>query len=247
MGCKRFQKQLHLNRHGELSEREKRLLDRHLASCADCSAEAERIQRADLSIAAVRGKQPVPSNSLADRIVASIPSPDQDMPLFKTVRRRVDEVIESRWTRFGLAAAASFAMLAFFLQEAHVLYRVSRLEKRMTAVSESRTGSIPFIQWGVPSAVERMSMAAQAENAIAELPEEWVAVRKTDLEALVKSYRDSRRFNEVLLNVLQEYRPELNRLNDAALSDIDGWIRLLQQRPHLIKPISRFSRNGGQT
>jgi len=247
MGCKRFQKQLHLNRHGELSEREKRLLDGHLENCADCSAAAEQIERADQSINMVRSIQPVPPDSLTGRIFASIPSPDQDMPLFKTVRRRFDEVIESRWTRFGLAAAASFAMLAFFFQEAHVLYRVSRLEKRMTTISESHTGTIPFIQWGVPSAVERMSMAAQAENAIAELPEEWVAVRKIDLEALVKSYRDSRRFNEVLLNVLQEYRPELNRLNDAALSDIDGWIRLLQQRPHPIKPHSRFSRNGGQT
>jgi hypothetical protein len=137
MNCERYQEWLHLQRPGELSREEQGALERHLATCARCSAMRERIAAADRMLARLRDPLPQPPETdvAAREILRAIAvvGPRRHRSL---VTEAVDFlVLFFDRPRLRLASAALVGLLGGMLlyQQISLVWDVAILEERMAA------------------------------------------------------------------------------------------------------------------
>jgi hypothetical protein len=262
MGCKRYQKWIHLHRSGELSVRRMQKVNRHLEQCRTCTEVRDRIVRTDLLLARMRQSNPrlVDPGRTTSAIMDSIGCTGNSLPrdtninhrylgpittsIFRSIKERLSN---DHKMSFGLAAVAVLIVGVFFIQESLILSHVSRLEERMVVISKNTNGFASSIRFDIPFTIDCINAVKQAGLLELALPEEWVTVKKTELEALIQSYRDFRLFNAVLLKIIQKNHPEVRTLDDAMSSDSEKAIRILIKNPNMIKWFYKLSKSGGQT
>ena len=263
MNCKRHQKLLHLYREGELSDRQVRSLNRHLERCQECTAIHKRIVRLEATVQRVRGNVPQLANPemTSDRIMDAINALPRDSSRASVAR---NERSNPKWTpdhfgrfalggpfharriRFGLAIAATMIVLVFFVQESMILSRISRLEDRMSTVAMNPAVATPM-RSGIPLTMDGIRNIPEAAVGAAAIGEEWITVRRADIETLLRSVQDSRRFNAQILKIIQKQYPGIHRLDEELSLDSEKVIRILRENPMLIRQLLQSSETGGRT
>jgi hypothetical protein len=152
----------------------------------------------------------------------------------------------ARGIRFGLAVASAMIVLVFFIQESLVLSKISRLEERMATVTMAPAVTMPTSSV-ISLTPDEIKNVPGSAFGIAAMEEEWVAVRRADLETLLRSVQDSRRFNTLLLKIIQKKYPAIRRLDEEMALDSGKVIRILRENPALIQQFLQSTVTGGQT
>jgi hypothetical protein len=233
MKCARCREWMHLNRPGELDAASALELKRHLAACPECREAAARAARSarTLERAAVllRENPPVPSAGMTDRILAAGRKKERTMPFAGSPAARF---FGARPARLSFALAASAAVLFFAGQEALVMSRVGRLENRMAVLSAAR-----------PAGGERLTELRSGFSAGAPDAEEWVAVRRSDLEALSGRYPDDPAVRSLIGRVERLARSGTASGNGAVrLEDV---VHRMEKDPLVARWIKKMEKRGG--
>ena len=139
MRCRVYRKHLHLNRPGELSDRKKERLERHVRSCAACAALAASIEAADQRISAARGFRGQAPATMTGRVMAAVAAEGRSREASAGFPGFVPQWFSRPAFRVGLAVSAALLVLVLFGQEASVLWRVSRLERRIATLQAGRS------------------------------------------------------------------------------------------------------------
>ena len=234
MGCSTYRKKLYLNRPGELTERQRLKLERHLALCPDCRAIRWRIDETGRIAEILRETAPAPGKPLTDRIIAAV-SAERRRPKSSPFRENVGAFFSVR-VRVVLAAAACI-VLVFFLQEALVLRRVSALERRMDA--EQPAAWDPYLAVGLSG----LPIAGKDASELVRLSGGWVAVRRSDLEELAESHRELKRIRVLIAKAAE---PGRSGLKGESYQEIGDLVRRIAEDPRVLKWIKSAERQGGK-
>jgi len=134
MSCKRFQRLLHLNQPGEISQQEAEELRQHLRRCEMCSLEYRRIQRADGFIDELRSFAPTPrdSNQLTAGILRRIRTESAPQYTIGLVDRILGAFLQPS-VRFAALAVILILVSTFMIQLLGVLGSVSALEVKLAS------------------------------------------------------------------------------------------------------------------
>lgn len=180
MKCRHTREWMLLNRPGELDETSVRELEQHLAGCPECRAALLKTSRetrlAALAAERMRQTQPIPSAGMTDRIMAAVRKETRTRPVRPS---RILAFLPARTGRMVLSGAAACALLFFAGQEALVLRRVAMLEDRMAKQSS-------MLQTGTESRLDKALGIVSGSTAA----DDWVTVRKSDLQALADRHPD---------------------------------------------------------
>jgi anti-sigma factor RsiW len=106
MSCEDWEEHIYLYR--ELTAGEQAAVNRHVATCARCSALLEAVQQQGALVRQAAAKKPEVQDParLADSIMAAIGR-----------ARRKHVVMDSAWLRYSMAAASALLLVAFFLEQ----------------------------------------------------------------------------------------------------------------------------------
>jgi hypothetical protein len=194
----------------------------------------------------------LPKDSRRAEPSASLPSVarnDRSNPKWKPDRFAFFAFSNSSHTRrirFGLAITAAMIVLVFFVQESMILSKISRLEKHMAAVPMHSAVTVP-IRSGITLMPDEIKNVPGSAFSIAAIGEEWIAVRRTDIESLLRSVQNSRRFNALLLEIIQKHYPGIRSLDAEMSIDSEKVIRILRENPMIIRELLQSSETGGRT
>jgi hypothetical protein len=121
---------MYLYREEELSDATRREVELHAKSCERCDREMKHLGRGSSMVAALREEEPVlPGGSaLADQILRAIRSGAMGGGQMSAGQRRMSQ----RRLRFACTLAAAAIAGFFFLQTAIDVYRIARLEQRLS-------------------------------------------------------------------------------------------------------------------
>jgi hypothetical protein len=232
MKCRHYREWMLLNRPGELDGKSSRELEKHLAACPECRALRPGISRgsrlAGRAAELIRDSQPIPSAGMTDRILAAVAREKRPEPSRKpwTI-----PFLPARTGRLVLAGAAACAVLAFGMQEALVLSRVARLEDRLAALP---SGKQPGVESGLESAVGIATGRPAAD--------EWVTIRKSDLQALADRYPEDPEVRALIGMLEKDIRPQGG---DEGTVRIGELIRELEKDPHSAEWMRQTQKRGG--
>jgi|GEM_PF-4211680 len=207
MRCKEARDLLELSRPGELSDREKQNLTRHLDACPDCRDESNRSVRFTSAMELVRR-----------RPVMSEPDGAQVAAILAVIRH--ESYSQRGWSRrpeipllISAAALGILVMFSFFLlQIGQLTSRVAILEGSMAARTPPLVGS--DLEISKLEAVERILASvdpgdsSQAKRLLTRL--EWMLIRNLLRRLDPQELKEVRRF-------LAEMEP------------VDGWDRIREQ------------------
>jgi hypothetical protein len=226
MNCGRCREWALLVRPGELDRRSERELEKHLAGCRDCREARRRAGLTERAAALLRESPPIPSAGMTDRILAAVRKEGRPKPA------RPARFFPSRPVRFGLAGAAAAAVLFFAGQEFMVMSRVSRLENKMAALSTAR-----------PAGGERWLELQSGLTAGGSAADEWVAVRRSDLEALAGRYPDDPAVRSLIGRVERITRPG-TAAGEGAVR-LENIVRRLEKDPLVVEWMKKMEKQGG--
>jgi hypothetical protein len=254
MGCKKFQKWIYLYRPEELSPRQAGVLEKHLRECPVCAGVREQAARLErlTSEARTRCGEPVPANpeKTAKRVLAAVESARSsgDSRTVKAgpgARKRlgiiIGEFLRPAVIRPVFAAIAIFIIGVFFIQETMILRRVSRLEQRIATAAGTET---PFLENMLEKRFIRPAGILERSTGLSE--DEWVTIRRSELESLVEECKRSRELNAELTKILGgnavfERKDVLtSRINVAEAE------RYLARHPELSDRIFSWLNHGGK-
>ena len=140
MSCERYQRLLHLNRSGEISQQEADELRQHVRLCERCALELQRIERADAFIDRLGAFSPAPLNP--EKLTAD------------TLRRVRAEAAAPRWpntfdrildfflipsVRYSTVTVVLLITMTCMAQLLMMMNDVSRLEQRMASTGRDAT------------------------------------------------------------------------------------------------------------
>jgi hypothetical protein len=168
MSCERYQRLLHLNRSGEVSEKDADDLRQHLTHCELCSLEWRRIQRAEEFLDPLRSFSPAPSN--AGQLMADIMRRVREEASGEPTRNIVDRILDFFLipsVRYSVVVVISFVGTAFVLQSLILLDDISNLENRMVSLSGQRTGAVYSAR---SETLREVAQSAKAQPLTATLP-----------------------------------------------------------------------------
>jgi hypothetical protein len=229
MKCGNYQKWLYLFREGELSDRRKKKLERHLRRCKVCAGEKQRIETADSLIRIARDTVPRISNprELTDGIMNAIEQStaaaiEESGRFARTTHSWLDRLRMPK-VRVALATAAVVMMGMFVFQGALILHRISRLEEKITM----QTGKQPRSSSKTP-ALKHLARAGilralrNADRMYENLPDDKVVIDKSTLQLLLKLLKDQLRGDDELLQYLRENIPLSDGIKKEELKRILG-------------------------
>ncbi len=241
MSCKNYQKLLHLNRPGEISPRQRRKLEQHLARCGTCSQEKIRIEKADHNITAAREAKPELTDPglLTAGILRTIRG------LQFTPRKNRLDFLSLPKIRLALIGISAILIGVFFLQEFVVLYRVSQLEQKMARQSGKQAGfhevlTAKFSRGSVIRAFEKSELLKNVRLDDAEAGDVPIVLNSSTLNALLKSYREMQRENRLLLLCLREKFPELEDIFFEDALDLKELEKIIKGKKKNFKYIHRL-------
>ncbi len=142
MSCKRYNKLLHLNHHGEINSRQEKKLQRHLKLCPKCNNEKLQIEKADQFIKLARKAKSLSPimPDLAGQIIGSIQI-EQKKKKYKQPQHFFKHgfgwlVVPT--VRYFLVGSALFIFGILLYHTHFMLASISRLENRMVDYSQRK-------------------------------------------------------------------------------------------------------------
>ena len=134
MSCERYQRMLHLNRPGEISDSEAEELRQHLRLCERCTLELQRIERADGFIDRFGAYAPVPGDpeKLTSSILRRVRAGSPAAPVLTPYDRFLDFFLIPS-VRYSTVTIILVVTVAFMTQVLTMLDEISGLEERMTS------------------------------------------------------------------------------------------------------------------
>jgi hypothetical protein len=98
----------------------------------------------------------------------------------------------------------------------------------------------------MPSVVKRLDAITRIDMSGSTLRDDWVMVRKSDLETLIKAVQDSEAVAVMLSRLIREYDQDGRTLGRGFAAESNEVRRMLAANPRLIKRIQRIVQTGGQ-
>ena len=137
MTCRKARILIHLNRPGELSEKNFLALQNHLSTCVSCNEEMEYVRQTPLESPHLKLDTPdsIQVHRNVDRVLAAI----RTLPASKTDAvthpYRLGSMMLSRRVRYGTAVLAATCILAFLVQGVSVIYDASQVEEQLSTAN----------------------------------------------------------------------------------------------------------------
>lgn len=222
MECKSYQRLLHLNRRGEISGRQWRKLERHLAVCGRCAEKAKMIERTDPYLQALRDIEPEldDGEALTKKVLDKIDKTSLGSrrklwgeSLYRGVSTRSFPLLQP-----ALIGIVLVTVCAFLFQEFVILDQVSRLEKKVA--SYSAISGAPGIGNPQISALNRrMDRLEEQYNLFdralsgADRETGRVLLDTGTLNTLMSEIVDLQLTNAILVEMLTDISPELGALS----------------------------------
>lgn len=220
MSCKKYEKLLYLNRAGELSDSEKKLLEQHLRECGACRDFNHAIRQSVSALSSLKSAVPKLDQPelLTKAILMQIARPKRSTQKLSLRDRigRLSDWIATAKIRWASALVIVLLLGVLVVQQLQIIYRISRLEEKVAG--ESRLAAIDqgalvnrFLDQRDLISADDLRLRKSDSLAYFRLPEDWVIVRKQDLQAWLEYYEALRRTNEATLSRLE-----------SGLSNIEG-------------------------
>jgi anti-sigma factor RsiW len=195
MNCRTAQKMLHRYRAGELTDRQRRRLDRHLTDCDHCGHVAARLQALEAEVADLRSAAPVEPapDVLTDAIMAQVAAEPHRAPRRGNHQPRVRRGPVPGWltARPVLTMALAVLVLALGIQEVSLMQRLDRLERRMAESGGVQRVTDPSAARLEASGAARIALPGGSGLAGEMLDSggeaDLVLVKRSDLERLLAS------------------------------------------------------------
>lgn len=232
MSCRKFRKQIFLYRTGELSPRQRKQLERHLAVCANCAAFQRKV-KSDLAVLEKLRKEhiQVPDEAgMTNALLAEI-SRMQKIKSFAGAQSWLERIIPRFYwptVRLALAACVFLIVGGFVLQEAYILNRISRLEENY---KQQQNGLFAPSNDSSGQDANRFWIAMEQ---VASVQGDKILVDKKALQEVLNSCKELQFSNKLLISYLCEKVPGL----DA--SRIDELESALQKNKKLIRYIRQL-------
>jgi anti-sigma factor RsiW len=192
MSCKRYQRLLHLNRSGEISQREADDLRQHLRLCEKCSLEFQRIQRADGFVGRLSSVSPSPVDpekltaDILRRVRAEASSPRPLNPLDQVVEIFMRPVI-----RFATVVIVLVITTTFAVQLVGTVNDVYALERRMETSRRdiaSSTSGYSVQSKTLQEVVKSERANTLTSNASFNVRDGRIQIPEKDVESLLSAY-----------------------------------------------------------
>jgi len=236
MRCSQCQKLIHLYGPGELSNRQKRRVEKHLGGCNACREVAGEVRRAAGEIRSLRGLQPeLPRpEAFTGAILRRIRSEHAGQRPSR-LAGGLEAVMDWVGTPFARGALVGIAMLIiclFAAQEALIVHRLNRLEQAVGSGNRATVGSRQY-----PSLEDVLNTLDQAASGRDK--ELRAILGQVPTDSLLHEYQRLRRENDLLKRLILEHYPELDRYLagkpvtakqlETLLRDYPGYINLLRR------------------
>ncbi len=252
MRCRTAERLIYLHREGERSPARERRLDRHLQNCPSCGAEARRIRD---TLDRVEGLKD-PEHGTSDPMALTESILTRIRYLEGGVRARSGARLASPFGRrtFGsriqpIVAAAVLLLVVGILTEGFlILDRITLLEKRLegyrtSPITTASIVSTEVLNRGLQQLREleaRIEARIGIDPSLAASPDEWIVIRRSDLDQLLARYMRTDASPETLLRVLVRQLPELREI-----TLMDGLNRtelqvLIDHSPEIIRAVRRL-------
>ncbi|MBN2411189.1 zf-HC2 domain-containing protein [candidate division KSB1 bacterium] len=245
--CTYYQKQLHLYRSGELSDRERDRLNRHLASCPDCAAIRKELADMDHKIEQLRGESPVPDKpeALTGNIMHVLTS-------YEKLKSYQEHSTYDNLIKFVFAPRIRFALLAvivvivglFFIQESLLMVRIARLEKKIsqnTAAGINRTGITQyFVLENKLLSLEKSGLFPSGSFLTVNNIENEIVTNEKLLNALLENYKSIKIQNELLLQLLKNTNPDFFHITLKDGLDRAEIEKLLRNKKEILRLIKEL-------
>ena len=211
MSCKKYEKLLYLNRAGEPSGSEKKLLELHVRGCEACRDRYHSMRRSLVALKLLQEAVPKLDQPelLTKAILRQIARPNRSNQEY-SLRDRIDRLsgrIATPPIRWASALVIILLLGVLVMQQFQIIYRISRLEEKVA--SESQLAAINqdalvnrFLDQSDLIRADDLRLRKSDSLAYFRLPEDWVIVRKQELQAWIESYETLRRTNEAALSRL---------------------------------------------
>lgn len=134
MNCENFKKWVHLNKTGELSEREQRLLEKHIEICLDCQNLVEEIKSKDDYIQRLKNMNPAIDypGVLTSNIMQSITGQRKPNQLLMKFYKVFDLLFSYKLRFTGILILIALISL-FSYQQIHILNKLNQMEQKVAA------------------------------------------------------------------------------------------------------------------
>jgi hypothetical protein len=132
--CARYQRLLHLHRDGERSPRQQAWLDRHLARCPRCRADATRLAWDDKGLNVERRQPAVPADpdALTKAILARLlDATARSTPHHNPSSGRLSSWLETRSVRLACALSVVCIVTAFVIESVDFFQDITTLESEL--------------------------------------------------------------------------------------------------------------------
>lgn len=244
MHCKHYQKALYLYRKNELTNRQQKKLDHHIAKCPYCSRIKQKLEIMDTIAVKIRKSEPNFSDpdKITDNVLAEIYTSAPDVPLTRSdkISDNLLNFISLPKVRLALLVFGIMIITTFFLQEFMILSKISNLEKKLALHSENRhlEENILFKKSFLFSDMHNMDQLKNLQdfiNAYSEFSNGWSIIKISRLESLIRSYKNILQENKLLLKDLEKRNPIFHSLlmnPEINASDIKN---LLKNKMDIIK------------
>jgi len=230
--CIYYEKQLYLYRAGELPDRERDRLNKHLASCPQCAAFAKKLKILDGKIEQLRGEQPSPDNpvALTNNIMRAVTSIEKFKKYQKADKYgNIFKLLFAPRLRFALLTAIVFIVSLFFIQEALFMDRIARLERKISRSTAAGIYTTEKMNYSVLenklSSLDKSGSFLQ-NNLVTVKNKNKIVIDERSLTALLESYKSVKIQNELLIELLKNKNPDLyhittkNGLDQAEIKEL---------------------------
>jgi len=241
MRCRKAERLLHLYGEGELADRERRALDRHLEGCAVCSERAASMERLAGLTAGLRSDDPVLTDPerMTDEIMAVVAAEARQRTNGWSKKRAVGVFTRRFHLQPALAAALALIVLALGVQEVVLLKRLASLEERMAQLGSVATADRSVAtQTGGPLDSELARLANRGVRATGLLPSRGddglIVLRRSELVSLLASAVGPGADPATVENLLTRRFPELGTITLADGITMDEARRLLAYRTEIL-------------
>jgi len=207
---------LHLNRPGELSEREQKRLARHLASCGPCRELQKELQASRNTLTTLKNIEPPVPGTLNAEILAAVRRADSRRESFPAPRFRT-----------ALAGITLLLIGLFLVQQIVILQKVALLEESMARRPGPLTTKNPILPMALANMTQKMK-------------EEPITISRDRLKALIKAYKKTQKENKMLIRLLRKTYPGFQNLDFQDGLDSGEIEYLLKNRERVLDFIKKI-------
>lgn len=216
MNCKQFDRLLHLNRPGELSELEAELLINHLKTCERCALEKQRIEQADELIQRARGTVPFHSNP--EQLIAATMRGVRAATSEPTWSPVIESVLDFFWNPGVRLCAIALVFAAFgtfsyqFLNMFNSIYDLEQAVRRGSQRPPMSTTAYSVESKAVKELTGSQEFRALLSDGRYRMSNGQVIVRQSDIASIVSAIELRSLTTNLAASVLHIEKSKLDKI-----------------------------------